>query len=125
MLDDFKFIFKKPALLVSLLAIALLPVIYAVTFLGAMWNPYERTQDLNFHIVNEDTGTEDINIGNNIEEELEENDQLNWKFTSLEEAEQALHDGQAYGYILIPSDASENAETFLTDDAKQVNRTTH
>ena len=125
MLDDFKFIFKKPALLVSLLAIALLPVIYAVTFLGAMWNPYERTQDLNFHIVNEDTGTEDINIGNNIEEELEENDQLNWKFTSLEEAEQALHDGQAYGYILIPSDASENAETFLTDDAKQVNLELH
>src|SRR5699024_7675505 len=103
MLDDFKFIFKKPALLVSLLAIALLPVIYAVTFLGAMWNPNERKQELNFHIVNEDTGTEDINIGNNIEEELEENDQLNWKFTSLEEAEQALHDGQAYGYILIPS----------------------
>ena len=64
MFQDFKFILKKPLLLISLAFISLLPVIYAITFLGAMWNPYDRTDDMKFHLVNEDTGNEDIELGN-------------------------------------------------------------
>lgn len=70
MFQDLRFILKKPLLLISLLVISLLPVIYTVTFLGAMWNPYDRTGDMQFHIVNEDKGNEDINIGENIVDEL-------------------------------------------------------
>ncbi len=120
MFQDFKFIFKKPMLLTSLLVISLLPVIYASIFLGAMWNPYDRTDDMAFHVVNEDKGNEDIDLGAEIEEELKRNDQLDWQFTDLNEAKKALQKGDSYGYLRIPEDASDNAMTFLSDDPKPV-----
>lgn len=123
MLQDFKFILKKPLLLVSLAVISLLPVIYAVTFLGAMWNPYDRTGDMQFHIVNEDAGNDDIELGKEIEAELKGNDQLNWQFSNLDEAEKAIKSGESYGYLEIPADASDNAMTFLTDSPENVNLT--
>jgi len=123
MLQDLKFIFKKPLLLISLTVIALLPVIYAVTFLGAMWNPYDRTGDMQFHIVNEDAGNEDIELGKEFEKELKNNNELDWQFSDLEEAETALKNGESYGYLLIPAEASDNAMTFLTDSPDNVNLT--
>ncbi|CAD2073012.1 hypothetical protein JEOAER750_00543 [Jeotgalicoccus aerolatus] len=123
MFQDFKFILKKPLLLISLAFISLLPVIYAITFLGAMWNPYDRTDDMKFHLVNEDTGNEDIELGKEIENELNNNDQLDWQFSNLDEAEEAIKSGESYGYLVIPKDASDNAMTFLTDSPKNVNLT--
>ncbi|WP_052256036.1 YhgE/Pip domain-containing protein [Salinicoccus sp. YB14-2] len=121
MLQDFKFIFKKPLLLVSLAVIALFPVIYAVTFLGAMWDPYDQTGDMQFHIVNEDAGNEDIELGKEIEAELKDNDQLDWQFSTLEKAEEAIKSGESYGYLEIPADASDNAMTFLSESPENVN----
>src|SRR5699024_1741597 len=123
MFQDFKFLFKRPLLLISLAFIALLPVIYAVTFLGAMWNPYDRTSDMQFHIVNEDTGNEDIELGKEFEEELKNNDELDWQFSDLEEAETALQNGESYGYLVIRDEASDNAMTFLSDSPDNVELT--
>lgn len=120
MFQDFRFILKKPLLLISLLVISLLPVIYTVTFLGAMWNPYDRTGDMQFHIVNEDEGNEDINIGKNIVDELKNNDQLDWQFSDLEEADEALKKGESYGYLEIPKDTSDKAMAFLSDAPENV-----
>ena len=125
MFQDFKFILKKPLLIATLFFISLLPVIYSVTFLGAMWNPYDRTGDLAFHIVNEDEGADDINIGSNIETELSNNKQFDWKFTNLDEAKEAVQSGEAYGYLVIPSDASSNAASLLSGEPQKVNLTLH
>lgn len=121
MLQDFKFIFKKPLLLISLAVISLFPVIYSLTFLSAMWDPYDHTGDMQFHIVNEDTGNEDIELGKEIEAELKDNDQLDWQFSTLEKAEEALKSGESYGYLEIPADASDNAMTFLSESPENVN----
>src|SRR5690625_1615195 len=121
MLQDFKFIFKKPLLLVSLAVISLFPIIYAVTFLGAMWNPYDRTGEMQFHIVNEDAGNEDIELGKEIEDELKDNDQLDWQFSTLEKAEEAIKSGESYGYLEIPADATDNDMNFLSDSPENVN----
>lgn len=125
MFQDFKFIFKKPLLIATLLFISLLPIIYAVTFLGAMWNPYDRTGDLAFHIVNEDEGADDINIGSSIEETLADNDQFDWKFTELDDAKEAVQSGDAYGYLVIPSDASSSAASLLSEEPEKVDLTLH
>lgn len=121
MLQDFKFVFKKPLLLISLAVISLFPVIYSLTFLGAMWDPYDHTEDMQFHIVNEDAGNEDIELGKEIEAELKDNDQLDWQFSTLEKAEEALKSGESYGYLEIPADASDNAMTFLSESPENVN----
>lgn len=123
MFQDFKFILKKPILFVSLFVIALLPLIYAVTFLGAMWNPYDRTSEMTFSIVNEDKGGEEIKLGEEFVKEIEKNDDLNWEFTDLKTAEEHLQKGESYGYLRIPENASEDAESLLTDDPTQVNLT--
>lgn len=121
MLQDFKFVFKKPLLLISLAVISLFPVIYSLTFLGAMWDPYDHTEDMQFHIVNEDAGNEDIELGKEIEAELKDNDQLDWQFSTLEKAEEAIKSGESYGYLEIPADASDNAMTFLSESPENVN----
>ena len=121
MLQDFKFVFKKPLLLISLAVISLFPVIYSLTFLSAMWDPYDHTGDMQFHIVNEDTGNEDIELGKEIEAELKDNDQLDWQFSTLEKAEEAIKSGESYGYLEIPADASDNAMTFLSESPENVN----
>lgn len=121
MLQDFKFVFKKPLLLISLAFISLFPVIYSLTFLGAMWDPYDHTGDMQFHIVNEDAGNEDIELGKEIEAELKDNDQLDWQFSTLEKAEEAIKSGESYGYLEIPADASDNAMTFLSESPENVN----
>lgn len=121
MLQDFKFVFKKPLLLISLAVISLFPVIYSLTFLGAMWDPYDHTGDMQFHIVNEDAGNEDIELGKEIEAELKDNDQLDWQFSTLEKAEEAIKSGESYGYLEIPADASDNAMTFLSESPENVN----
>lgn len=120
MLRDFKFIRKTPVLLISLLVVSTLPFIYAVIFLGAMWNPYENTEEMKFHIVNEDKGHEEIHVGDSLIEELKEEDRLDWQFTDLDTAKKALQKGDTYGYIVIPEDTSKKATSFLTDNPEQV-----
>lgn len=120
MFQDFKFILKKPVLLVSILFVSTLPIIYAITFLGAMWNPYDRTSEMTFSIVNEDKGGEEIQLGEEFVEKIKENDDLKWEFTDLDTAEKHLQSGESYGYIRIPENASKNAESFLTEEPEQI-----
>ncbi|MGS0652663.1 YhgE/Pip family protein, partial [Staphylococcus arlettae] len=75
---------QHPFQLVSMIAIALIPLIYSAVFIGSMWNPYNETGSLTVDIVNKDDGAkingEHINIGNKLEDKLKKNDKFNWQF---------------------------------------------
>ena len=101
MFQDFKFILKKPVLLVSILFVSTLPIIYAITFLGAMWNPYDRTSEMTFSIVNEDNGGEEIQFGEDFFEKIKEHDDFKREFTDFETTEKHPQSGERYGDIRI------------------------
>lgn len=124
MLNDFKNILKKPILLLSMLAIATIPAIYTTIFLGSMWDPYDSKDQLIIDVVNEDEGSEmdgeEINLGEDLEEELADNDEFKWRFSDMEEATEDLGRGEIYGVVKIPADASEKAARLLEDDAANI-----
>ncbi|AKG73537.1 YhgE/Pip family protein [Salinicoccus halodurans] len=124
MLDDFKHILKKPILLISLLAIAMIPAIYTSIFLGSMWDPYDSMDQLKIDVVNEDEGAEldgeEINLGRDLVDELKDNDEFEWQFTDMEKAGRELGHGEVYAVVKIPADASEKAANLLKPEAENI-----
>ena len=76
---DFKDVFtKNPIVVLTLLAIIILPSLYALINIQACWDPYDNTGNLEFAVANLDKGAtfdgEDINVGDQLEDELKRND---------------------------------------------------
>ncbi|WP_168118668.1 YhgE/Pip domain-containing protein [Paenibacillus sp. HB172176] len=114
---------RNKTLLVSLIAILMVPVMYAGMFLAAFWDPYGQLNNLPVAVVNGDKGTpfqgEELHIGADFVEQLEKNEKFEWAFVSKEEAERGLKDDDYYIAIEIPSDFSERAATLTSEHPEQ------
>ena len=87
---DFNDVFtKNPIVVLTLLAIIILPSLYALINIQACWDPYENTGNLEFAVANLDKGAsiegEDMNVGDQLEDELKRNDDFYWTFVSEDE----------------------------------------
>ena len=95
-LRDVKAIVTNVSAAVVILALMIIPSLYAWFNIKASWDPYsaESTRGIKIGIVNQDKGTElngeRINLGERVVEELKKNDQMGWQFVSHEEAMKAL-----------------------------------
>lgn len=118
--EDIKNIFKKPASISTLLALAILPGFYAWFNIAASWNPYGNTSNIKVAVANEDSGAEivgqNINIGKKLVENLEENQNLWWNFTDTENAKKGVYQWKFYASILIPENFSKNLVSFLSEN---------
>ena len=54
MKKDSKAIFKNPAVVITIIAIIILPSLYALLNIDACWDPYGNTDNLDFAVVNND-----------------------------------------------------------------------
>ena len=120
--NDFKSTFSNPFVVIALIVLIILPSLYAILNIQACWDPYEKTNDVEFAIANMDKGAtfdgQPINIGNEVAKELEKNDDFNWVFMSEEELRKGVHDGDYYAGIVLPSDLSENVMSISSEDPK-------
>ena len=128
MFADLKYLKQHPFQLVSMIAIALIPLIYSAVFIGSMWNPYNETGSLTVDIVNKDDGAkingEHINIGNKLEDKLKKNDKFNWQFhKDSKAAKQNIDKGKSFAYIEIPANTSKKASTLLDEQPEKANIT--
>ena len=80
MKNDFKGAFSNPIVTVVLIAIIILPSLYALLNIQACWDPYENTNQVEFAIANLDKGAtfndNNITIGNELIKDLKNNDIL-------------------------------------------------
>ena len=118
---DLKRLAKAPAAWSVALFLILLPSLYSWFNVAAFWNPYENTGNLRVCVVNEDKGFHDatmgdLNIGQEVVETLQGNDQLGWAFLSREEAMKEVDSGKAYAAFVIPENFSANVATLLSND---------
>lgn len=124
MLEELKALIKTPRLWVTMIGVALIPSLYNLSFLGSMWNPYGRLDDLPVAVVNHDKpatlNDKKIAIGDNMVDSMSKNKALDYHFISEEKAEKGLRDGDYYMVIDLPEDLSEKASTLLTDDPEQL-----
>ena len=118
---DFKDVFtKNPIVVLTLLAIIILPSLYALINIQACWDPYDNTGNLEFAVANLDKGAtfdgEDINVGDQLEDELKRNDDFYWTFVSEDELREGVKNGTYYAGIVIPKNFSSSIKSITSDD---------
>ena len=117
---EWKNIAKSTWLKIVLCAIMIIPMIYACVFLGSMWDPYGKTDQLPVAVVNNDKEVEyndsTMDIGKQLSDKLAKNDSMDFNIVSSSKAQKGLKDGKYYMVITIPENFSKNATTLLDDD---------
>ena len=114
--------FKNPVVVITLIAIIILPSLYAVLNIEACWNPYENTKDIDFAIANVDDGAtyngESLNVGDDIVKDLRKNNDFHWVFVSESDLRRGVHNGTYYAGIVIPHNFSKSIASITTDNPK-------
>ena len=123
--EDLKRIFTNYAALIVILALCILPSLYAWFNIKASWDPYgqQATSQIKIGVINNDKGTEFngklINIGDQVVDQLKENDLMGWQFVDEAEGEKALEEGTFYATIMIPDNFSQDITSLVTSDVKK------
>lgn len=124
MLREWKAILKKPAFIIVMLGVSMIPALYNVIFLSSMWDPYGKVSDLPVAVVNQDKAVtasgKTLSIGDDVVSSLKENKNLDFHFVSKEDAQNGLEKGDYYMVVTLPSDLSERAASILTDNPQQM-----
>ncbi|MBQ8017347.1 MAG: YhgE/Pip domain-containing protein [Methanobrevibacter sp.] len=122
MKKDLKASFSNPIVIIVLVAIIILPSLYALINIQACWNPYENTGEIQFAIANLDKGASyegsQLNVGNELVKELKNNTDFDWVFVTEDELRQGVHDGKYYAGMVIPEDLSEDVISITSDNPK-------
>ena len=118
--NDFRAARSNPIVIITLLAIIILPSLYAVININACWDPYEKTNDMDFAIANMDNGTEyqglKLNVGNDLVEGLKNETRFHWVYVDEATLREGVHNGTYYAGIIIPQNLSKNVVSITTDD---------
>ena len=107
-----------------MIAIMILPALYAWVNIYANSDPYANTGNISIAVASDDKGYEGENKGETILEGLKDNTSINWVFTgSTEKARAGVDSGKYYAAILIGENFSRNMydlKSALTDDESTI-----
>lgn len=123
--NDIKNIFKNYAALIVVIALCILPSLYAWFNIKASWDPYAESgiSNIKIGVVNKDLGAtlnnKEVNLGDRVVEELKGNTQMGWQFVSEEEAVKNVEEGKYYAMITIPENFSKSLTSVLTQDVEK------
>jgi putative membrane protein len=122
-LKDTKLLMQKPMLLISFIAVAMLPMLYSGFLLVGSWDPYGKVNKLPVAIVNLDQGNKYggkvMNAGSDFVAELKKNTDFKWDFVSPEVAQDGVNHNKYYVTVTIPADFSKKAATLMDDRPQQ------
>ncbi|MGO3796857.1 MAG: YhgE/Pip domain-containing protein, partial [Pauljensenia sp.] len=90
---------------IILVGVIVTPALYAWVNIAAFWDPYGNTSHIDVAVVDLDRGasselTGDIDVGSQVVDQLEGNDQLGWRFTDLDDAMERVANGDSYAAIV-------------------------
>jgi len=118
--SDLKKIFSNRVAVVIILAICILPSLYARFYLKSSRDPYWNTKGIKVAIVNNDEWTifqwSYINIWNGVVDELKENENIWRVFVDEDVAQEGTRLWHYYANIVIESWFSQKLLTFLEDE---------
>ena len=111
---------RRPMLVLSVLAIVLVPSLYALFYITSFWDPYSHLDRLPAALINSDSGASaggrEVNLGNRVVETFKQNPPFHFIYpASVQDAEEALHRGDIYFILVIPTNFSERALTARKD----------
>lgn len=122
--QDIKTILNNWAAILVVLALCILPSLYAWFNIKACWDPYDpsATSNIKVAVVNQDQGSQlngqPINLGDQIVAELKNNKALGWQFLDEAQANKDLENEKIFAMVTIPSNFSSNILSITTNDVK-------
>lgn len=122
--QEWKSLWRNKILMIVLVFIIAIPAIYTTLFLGSMWDPYGKLDNLPVAVVNLDEPVEyegeTLNVGKNLIDKLKDDGSLCFNFTDADQAERGLKNGTYYMVITVPKNFSENATTLMDTVPKKM-----
>lgn len=122
--QEWKSLWRNKILMIVLVFIIAIPAIYTTLFLGSMWDPYGKLDNLPVAVVNLDEPVEyegeTLNVGQKLVDKLKDDGSLCFNFTDTEQAERGLENGTYYMVITVPKNFSENATTLMDAAPKKM-----
>lgn len=122
--QEWKSLWRNKILMIVLVFIIAIPAIYTTLFLGSMWDPYGKLDNLPVAVVNLDEPVEyegeTLNVGQNLVDKLKDDGSLCFNFTDADQAERGLKNGTYYMVITVPKNFSENATTLMDTVPKKM-----
>ncbi|HHJ7452222.1 TPA: YhgE/Pip family protein, partial [Streptococcus pyogenes] len=113
-----------PKLMITMIGVALVPALYNLSFLGSMWDPYGRVNDLPIAVVNHDKpakrADKSLTIGNDMVDKMSKSKDLEYHFVSAKQAQEGLKKGDYYMVITLPEDLSQRATTLLNPEPQKL-----
>ena len=123
--DDLRYAKSSLVAILVVLALCLVPVMYAWFNIAGSWDPYGNTSQLKVAVANSDDGYESalsplpLNIGDRVVGMLHENQDYGWVFVDEAEAMEGMRAGRYFAAIVIPNDFSSKMMSVLASDAEQ------
>ena len=122
--QEWKSLWRNKILMIVLVFIIAIPAIYTALFLGSMWDPYGKLDELPVAVVNLDEPVEyegeTLNVGQKLVDKLKDDGSLCFNFTDADQAERGLKNGTYYMVITVPKNFSENATTLMDTVPKKM-----
>lgn len=115
---DWQRIFKSPIAFLLIIALIIIPSLYAWFNIWALWDPYSKTQDLQVAVYSADQSVviadKKVGIGAELISQLKKNDKLGWQFTSSKkELDDGVKSGKYYAGIYVPKNFSKDLISFV------------
>ena len=107
---------------IIVIGLVALPGLFTWFNVAASWDPFSNTGNLTFAVASDDEGYQGdllptkITVGDRVLDELRKNSQMNWVFTSHDDAIDGTKSGKYYASVVIDTDFSRDLMTFFTDD---------
>ena len=124
---DMKHLFDNSITVIIVIGLVFLPSIFTWYNVIACWDAFGNTGNLTVAVANTDEGYEsdlvplEINVGDKVVSALRANDQLNWTFTTEEDAIDGAQSGRYYAAVVIPQSFSRDMMTFYSDEVEHAN----
>lgn len=121
---DVKRLVKNPLALIIAIGLCVIPSLYAWFNIYSNWDPYASTANIRVAVVTEDEGYTQsdgttVNMGEDVLEELKENDKIGWVFADTkEEALKGVYSGEYYAAVIISPDFTYSMYNVFKEDFK-------
>lgn len=109
---------------VVLFGVVVIPSFFGWFNVLSSWDPFGNVKDLKVAVANTDEGfiselfPMPLNIGDQVLSNLRGNSDLNWVFTSRQEAIEGTKSGEFYAALVLPKSFSRDMMTFLSPGAE-------
>lgn len=121
---DIKQIFSNVVTVIIVLGLVLLPSIFSWYNVLACWDVFNNTDNLKVAVANSDEGYQSdlvplkINLGDQVQNALLEDKEMEWVFTSEEDTIEGARSGEYYAAVVIPQSFSKDMMTFYSPEVE-------